>query len=345
MADRARAFSERLKGSWRIDILYRTEGRIKSINTFRSQLSGLNPDLIYVFDMGIAGAMAAFMHKLTNRVPLIIDTGDAIAAVGKTLGRSAVGVAATWLFEQLATRLADHIVVRGTLHGELLGRKRISATVIQDGVDIDNVNSLRVVNAKQALNFKDELVVGVVGSVVWNEKHQACYGMELVKALSLLRDTSIRGVLVGDGPGLEKLKQTSVQLGVASQLIFAGRQSGKELFKWLSAIDVCISTQTNDLVGQVRTTGKLPMYMPAGCYVLATEVGEAKLVSAREMLVPFRGSHDPDYRQRLADRLRDLDRDRGKLRLADDMPERAMKHFSYDLLAQRLHVVLSQYAA
>ena len=36
------------------------------------------------------------------------------------------------------------------------------------------------------------------------------------------------------------------------QVTFTGHQKGDDLHQWLSAIDVCVSTQTNDLVGQVR---------------------------------------------------------------------------------------------
>ena len=46
----------------------------------------------------------------------------------------------------------------------------------------------------------------------------------------------------------------------------------------LGALDVVLSTQSNDVVGQVRTTGKLPLYMANGRFILATDVGEASLV-------------------------------------------------------------------
>jgi hypothetical protein len=50
-------------------------------------------------------------------------------------------------------------------------------------------------------------------------------------------------------------------------------------------MDICLSTQTNDVVGWVRTTGKLPLYLAAGRYVLASRVGEAARVLPEEMLV------------------------------------------------------------
>ena len=41
------------------------------------------------------------------------------------------------------------------------------------------------------------------------------------------------------------------------------------MLRHLSIMDVCISTQSNDLVGMVRTTGKLPLYLAYGKYVIA----------------------------------------------------------------------------
>src|SRR6185295_17446502 len=76
-----------------------------------------------------------------------------------------------------------------------------------------------------------------------------------------------------------------------------------QLPRYLNLIDVCLSTQTNDVVGRVRTTGKLPLYMAAGRYVLASRVGEASLVLNEDMLVEYEGVKDTAYPQRLADRV------------------------------------------
>ena len=69
-----------------------------------------------------------------------------------------------------------------------------------------------------------------------------------------------------------------------------------------AAIDVCLSTQTNDVIGNVRTTGKLPLYLAAGRFVLASRVGEAaRVLPPRCWSIPRR--LDPDYPAKLAERV------------------------------------------
>ena len=70
---------------------------------------------------------------------------------------------------------------------------------------------------------------------------------------------------------------------------FAGQVPYAELPGWLHRMDICLSTQTNDVVGWVRTTGKLPLYLAAGRFVLASRVGEAARVLPEEMLVDGEG--------------------------------------------------------
>ena len=89
-------------------------------------------------------------------------------------------------------------------------------------------------------------------------------------------------------------------------MVFTGRVNYDELPRYLNLMDVCISTQSNDPVGQVRTSGKLPLYLACGRFVLATDVGEAARVLPREMLVTYNGANDPDYPARLVERLREL---------------------------------------
>ena len=69
--------------------------------------------------------------------------------------------------------------------------------------------------------------------------------------------------------------------------MFAGRRPLTELPALLAACDICLSTQTNDVPGNVRTTGKLPLYLACGRYILASNVGEAARVLPPEMLVPY----------------------------------------------------------
>ena len=340
MADRARAFEVRLAGSWQIQTAYRTDGRFASIPAFARWLGDTRPDLVYVFDMALAGVVAAGLHRWRSGARLVVDTGDAITALARSL-RGPVGVAVTAALERFALASADHIVVRGTYHRELLAAKGVAATVIPDGVDLDVFQPRDDRRGRTLLGVGDELTIGVLGSCIWSPSVQIAYGWDLVELLGLLRGRPVKGVLIGDGSGVAHLRERARALGVEDQMVFAGRRPMEELPDLLAACDICLSTQTNDDAGNVRTTGKLPLYLACGRYVLASRVGEARYVLPEEMLVPYDGLVDRAYPGRLAERVRVLADDRAQLTLRDRGPAIAHEHFDYNRLAARLATLLT----
>ena len=91
------------------------------------------------------------------------------------------------------------------------------------------------------------------------------------------------------------------------------------------------------------TTGKLPLYLALGRFVLASDVGEAALVLPPAQRVPYHGLVDPAYPARLADRVRALLANPG---LAADAAAGnravARERFDYDMLAARVGDVLDR---
>jgi glycosyltransferase involved in cell wall biosynthesis len=278
---------------------------------------------------------------------VLVDTGDAITALARRSGtRSLPGIAATALLERVSLRVADHIVVRGTSHRDLLARKGIEATVIPDGVDMRLFVPGDRAAARAALRWPDAFTVTIVGSSVWNPKLQMAYGWDLVELLAGVRDLAVRGVIVGDGTGLPHLRARAAALGVLDRLTFVGRQPLTSLSRLLQASDVCLTTQTNDVVGAVRTTGKLPLYMACGAFVLASAVGEATRVLPSEMLVPYEAAgRDDGYPARLIARVRELYAHREGLALGLQNVDVARRAFDYDVLAARLDGVLGKVIA
>jgi glycosyltransferase involved in cell wall biosynthesis len=186
-------------------------------------------------------------------------------------------------------------------------------------------------------------VIGLIGSPVWVPARHTCYGWELVELIRLLKDQlarPIRGVLIGDGSGVPILEQRCQEYGILDLMDFAGRIPYGDLPAQLRRMDVCLSTQTNDVIGQVRTTGKLPLYLAAGRFILASRVGEAARVLPPEMLVDFAGESDPDYPAKLAERIVQLVAQGNVFTLRPECVALAEAHFRYDLLAGRLHDVL-----
>jgi glycosyltransferase involved in cell wall biosynthesis len=167
-----------------------------------------------------------------------------------------------------------------------------------------------------------------------------CYGWELVETIRLLRDVPVKGVVIGDGSGIPHLRARCRDYGIEDRVLFLGRIPFEQLSSYLNLIDVCLSTQTNDVVGQVRTTGKLPLYLATGRYILASRVGEAARVLDEDMLVEYEGVKDTTYPAKLAERIvRLVDRPDLQARGAANRMT-ASRNFDYSVLAPRVGAVI-----
>lgn len=341
MGQRAREMAARLSSQFEIHIAYRSQNKIASTLNFFRFLRRVRPSVSYVFDMAYAGVLGAALYRFLFRNCLIIETGDAIYELARsTGGRSWLGLWLTRWLENFSLRRADRIVVRGSLHARALAEKGIDAEVIQDGVDTVMFAPRDVSEIRRERKLDGLLTIGLVGSSVWSDKLQMCYGWELVEVLRLLKDKPVVGIMIGDGSGIPHLKERCREYGIKERVRFWGYVPFAELPEKLNLIDVCLSTQTNNLVGQVRTTGKLPLYLAAGRYVLASNVGEASLVLGQEMLVEYEGVKDNHYPERLAERINAILEHPEKLRCSLNNVAVAQKYFDYSMLSERLAQVI-----
>ncbi|HEX4948622.1 MAG TPA: hypothetical protein VFZ34_18245 [Blastocatellia bacterium] len=343
MGQRAKAFADLLANRYDIRIAYRTAQKLASIYQLFAFLRETKPTVSYVFDMSFSGVLAAGFYKLLFRNRLIIDTGDAIYELAREAGeRGKLGLGLTWLLEWFSLKIADHIVVRGTFHKQLLTERAVAVDVIQDGVDTKQFAPEDVSALRRQLGLEDVLTIGLIGSSVWSEKQQLCYGWDLVETIRLLKDKPVMGLMIGDGSGIAHLKARCRKYGIEDRLQFRGFVPYEDLPKLMGVLDVCLSTQTNNIVGKVRTTGKLPLYLAMGKFVLASNVGEASLVLPPEMLVPYEGIKDEIYPCRLAERILTLLASPDMLARADEIRAIGKQHFEYSSLAEKLAVVIDQ---
>jgi glycosyltransferase involved in cell wall biosynthesis len=231
--------------------------------------------------------------------------------------------------------------VRGSYHKSWLEKQGVSDVVfVPDGVDMDSAKPIDSISLKTELGLDNNLVVGLVGTMSWSERHQMCYGWDIIEALALLKDLSVKALLVGDGDGRIILENRARALGVANRVVFTGRIPYYELSQYLSAMDVCVSTQSNDLVGMVRTTGKLPLYLAYGKYIIATDVGEASRVLPEVgCLLTYEGVRDDTYPARLVTQLRKLVAEPRLLDVTERARQVASDNFDYAILAQRVEKV------
>ncbi len=335
MGFRARDLATRLS-QYDVHIAYRTQRKLVSILNLFIFLTRLRPTAIYVFDISYTSILSAGFYKLFSRACLLIETGDAIAELTRSSGsRGKLLLWLTDLLERTAFKIADRIVCRGSFHREWLAEQGIEADVIQDGVDTRKFTPDVAGDLRKQYELEGKLTVGLLGSSIWSEKLQMCYGWELVELLRLLDDSQIKGIMIGGGSGIDHLKARCREYGIEGRIIFLDHVPYDQLPAYLNLIDVCLSTQTNDLVGAVRTTGKLPLYLAAGRYILASDVGEAGRVLEPEMLVPYEGVKDELYPQKLAARVRNLLDHPEMLARGNANVSIAKEYFEYSLLAKR----------
>ncbi len=324
---------------------FRGARRSATVSAWSQEIQSRPPDLLYVLNTALPGAILAPWWSITRGQRYLLDTGDAVYEMARQSGIGAGSkLPLLWFFERLAHRRASAVIVRGTRHRELLlGRGLRRVEVIRDGFAEQAGATPEAVEAlRRRLGLADRFVVGVMGSTVWSPRLKICYGWDLLEALAKLRDLPVTGLLIGDGDGLPRLRQRAAELGVTDRLVFTGRIPYPEVPTYLRLMDVAMSTQTNNLPGQVRTTGKLPEYMAAERFILASRVGEAALVLPELMLLDYEGEVDSGYPLRLAERVRLLHGRRELLELRRSLPGLARQLCDYDGLSLKFAELVRQ---
>ena len=338
MAERATSFAARLADRYDCRMIHRDGGKLGAARRIARALAAVRPDLCYVLDLAFSGVAAAGLYKHATGTPFIVDTGDAVVELGRALGRGPAALAATQALESYALRAASAVVVRGPLHQQFLARRGVRAEYVPDGVDVE-----QFAPSITSSPTDGSLVIGVLGSIVWVPGRGMCYGWELIELVRLLRGRlPVRGVLIGDGSGSAVLKRRCAECGIEDRVEFAGHVPHGELPGRLQQWHIGLSTQTDDVIGNVRTTGKLPLYLAAGRFVLASRVGTAAQILPEQMLVSYRGSNDPEYPARLAERILDLTTRGETFAPRRDAVRLAREHFDYDILAPRVARVIDR---
>ncbi len=344
-AIRSQFFAKRFPRDWEVRFCYRPKRKWQGVLTFIQTALTFRPHIIYVVDTAYTGVLSGLAAKKILGCKLIIDSGDVAYELAKSTGNySKRQLALINSIEQLALRNADRFVVRGSFHKELLNQQGMkNVEFIPDGVEVEESKIVDASELKQSLGLSGYLIVGLVGSMEWSERHQMCYGWDVIEAMGMLKDVPIAALLIGDGNGKAILEGRARELGVSDRIKFVGHIPYEKLSTYICTIDACISTQSNDVVGMVRTTGKLPLYLAYGRYVIATDVGEAKKVLPNVgYLLPYQGVRDNLHPQRLSEHLRLLLQEPQQLQITAKARQMAAENFDYDLLGQRVISVCQQ---
>jgi glycosyltransferase involved in cell wall biosynthesis len=260
------------------------------------------PDVVVVYDVNPREVAAGVLLRLRG-VPAIVEVGDIAAELLAAGGAGRPHVAYRAAIERSAWRAADMIAVRGEGFVPLLRERgvRTPIEVVPEGVDPRAFGRADPAPWRRRLGMTaDELAVGVVGSIVWNPLTQVAYGWELVDALVHLPGRW-KAVIVGDGDGLDLLRGRARGAGVSDRLVTPGWVERSEVPGVLAALDAVTWTQTPDAVGSGRTTAKLPEYLAAGKFIVASDVGQARIsVRGNGVRLPYGGGRDAEYARAVA---------------------------------------------
>lgn len=334
-------------------ILYKEHGRLRSINEIWTALRAFKGEWIYCIDMGFPSSLlAAVQKRSSSQLKLIYEIGDPARPLLANQGRSALEVGFAHQVDKRLPAVADHLIFRGTYLADyfekICARKSLPPwTWLPDGVDCDDFRPRRgdpgVAELRREYDLENSFVVGLVGNIHHNPKHNLFYGWELAEALALIPSESrITGVVVGDGPGGHVLEAARKRLDLGDRLRLIGRVPHDEVSLWMNVFDVGLSTQTDDPVGWGRTTAKLPEYLACGTSVLCSDVGEAhRLLKESGQTLPYHGFRDESYPARVAKRLIEISgQDLGLLR--ERNRGLALKLFDYIILRHKLQQLLNE---
>jgi len=305
---RVREFRKRLSCAPESDVLYRDDhGKLRSIPVLLRAARRLRPHLIYVELFGYSGLVGGILAKLLWGCKLGIGNGDEVFSTHLKNGRY-VRALLSGALDLFLRRFADLSAVWSPYYRRWLQARGVRNVVCVPGcVDLSCLAPVSSEGLRQRLGLEGSLVVGVVGNLQYSRKLDMVFGWDLVEALSYLRDLKIKGLVVGDGPGLDRLQAMAKEFDVVDRVVFVGRVPHDSLAAYYSVMDVGLITLSNDLDAKFTWTAKLPEYLACNVFPVMTDTERSRrFVRQCGELLPFVGLKDRMYPSRLAAFLRHI---------------------------------------
>ena len=244
-------------------VVYRFERTHKAANIARIVRTARADDisLIVMEGTGLSGGVAVMLSRALAGTPYLVSTGDAVGPfVG---GQRKMATIPGWLYELALYRLSagvigwtPYLVGRALTLGA--PRAMTVASSADSAPDEKSRSSLR-----QSLGIPAESIVfGIAGSLAWSRRHDYCYGLELVEAVLAIDRADVVVLIVGDGPGRERLLARGGS-ALGRRVFLPGAVPRNEVMAYLGAMDVGSLPQSTDQVGSFRYGTKLAEYHAA----------------------------------------------------------------------------------
>jgi hypothetical protein len=235
--------------------------KIRSALGLLRRVRSERPQLIVMEGTGLAGGLALLVIDALLGVPYVVCSGDAVGPFLRLYSRPA-GIIGAVYERLLCRRSAGFVGWTPYLVGRALtfGAPR-AMTAAGWSAARPREGARERVRAHLSIPA-DALVIGLVGSLRWNDRLGYCYGAELVRAIARVRRSDVLVCVVGDGSGREHLAQLAGE-ELGTRVLLPGHVPAEEVMDYLAAFDVASLPQSVDGVGSFRYTIKLSEYLAA----------------------------------------------------------------------------------
>lgn len=231
------------------------------------------PQLIVMEGTGTAGGLTLIALNALRGVPFVVSSGD---AVGPFLGlHSRLLGLLGGVYERLLCRhCAGYVGWTPYLVGRALSFGARRAMTVPGWTRGQISEGAREKIRGRLGIAEDAIVVGIVGSLHWNERLDYGYGADLVRAVRLVQRRDLVICVIGEGPGRARLQEMAGE-DLGSRVMLPGRVPQTEVPDYLAAMDVGSLSQSVDRVGSFRYTTKLSEYFAASLPIVTGEIPAA----------------------------------------------------------------------
>jgi glycosyltransferase involved in cell wall biosynthesis len=235
--------------------------KIRSALALFGAVRAQRPALIVMEGTGTAGGLTLLAIDALLGIPYIVSSGDAVAPFLRLHSRP-MGFLGGIYERLLCRRSAGFVGWTPYLVGRALTFGAPRAMTAPGWTHARSRAGARELVRERLHIPPDALVVGLVGSLNWNQRVRYTYGLELVQAISAVKRRDVIVCVVGGGTGLEHLAEVAGdELG--TRVVLPGRVPPEEVMDYLAAFDVGSLPQSVDGVGSFRYTIKLSEYLAA----------------------------------------------------------------------------------
>jgi glycosyltransferase involved in cell wall biosynthesis len=227
------------------------------------------PQLIVMEGTGTAGGLVLVAVDALLGIPFVLSSGDAVGPFLHLHSRL-VGLLGGLYERLLCRRCAGFVGWTPYLVGRALtlGAPR-GMTAPGWTRSLPSQGARERVRARLGIS-EDALVVGLAGSLHWNDRTGYVYGAELVRAIRRVQRRDVIVCVVGDGSGRTRLQELAGD-DLDDRVILPGRVTPEEVPDYLAAFDLGSLSQSVDRVGSFRYTTKLSEYLAVGLPLITGE--------------------------------------------------------------------------